>query len=224
MKKLLVWMLLAAILLTGCGTKKSPSTAEPAPPAPPEPVTQESQQTVKLLPKAFPMTLHFSSGAGGWQTELTLQRDGAFAGQFHDSDMGSIGEDYPRGTVYLCEFEGQFGDFQTVDDTTLSLTLEELTALTAEEDVWYEEGVRMIGATPYGLEGGTEFLLYLPDTPAALLTDRARSGWPLAGTETETLDCYVLHNTAADTAFFDWSYWFPEDESAEAPLPEKAEP
>jgi len=212
MKQLLA-LLIALLLLSaaGCGTKEPPKTD-------PTPEPREPEQAV--LPEDFPMTLHFSSGAGGWQTELTLQRDGAFAGQYHDSDMGSTGTDYPGGTVYLCEFEGRFGNFQTVDDTTLSLTLEELTALTKEDEIWTEDGVRFIGATPYGLKNGTDFLLYLPETPVSVLTDSGRSGWPLAETGSDTLNCYGLHNPALDATFFDWTYWFPEGEPA-ATAPEE---
>lgn len=216
MKKLLM-LLLAAVLLTaaGCGGKE-PAT-QPAPPAEPtqtEPLPAEPQ-AVESLPEAFPMTLHFSSGAGGWQTVLTLQRDGAFAGQYLDSDMGSTGDGYPNGTAYLCDFEGRFGDFRQLDDTTLALTLEELTVLTTETEPWIEGGVRYFPATPYGLEGGTDFLLYAPETAAKTLTMGGLSGWPLRGEPTDTLDCWGLHNAAANQTFFDWSYWFPEGEPEE---------
>lgn len=83
-KKMAV-LLFCTALLTGCGSKSEVS-----------------------LPDDFPMDLEFSSGVGGWGTSLTLERDGTFSGQFHDSDMGAIGEDYPNGTVYLCHFPDGF--------------------------------------------------------------------------------------------------------------------
>ena len=60
-KKMAV-LLFCMALLTGCGPKSEVS-----------------------LPDDFPMDLEFSSGVGGWGTSLTLERDGTFSGQFHDS-------------------------------------------------------------------------------------------------------------------------------------------
>ena len=36
---------------------------------------------------------------------LDIRPDGSFEGEYFDSDMGSTGEGYPNGTVYLCDFE-----------------------------------------------------------------------------------------------------------------------
>ena len=41
----------------------------------------------------------FSSGAGGWSTELKVADDGTFTGAYHDSEMELTGENYPNGTV-----------------------------------------------------------------------------------------------------------------------------
>ena len=53
---------------------------------------------------------YFSSGAGGWRTFLNIDADGRFDGAYSDSEMGSVGEDYPNGTYYLCEFIGKFSN------------------------------------------------------------------------------------------------------------------
>lgn len=63
-----------------------------------------------LLPEDMPQDFVFSSGAGGWQTSLTLNRDGSFTGTYSDSEMGDQRDDYPHGTVYICEFSGQFSN------------------------------------------------------------------------------------------------------------------
>ncbi len=57
----------------------------------------------------------FSSGAGGWSTLLDIRPDGSFEGEYFDSDMGSMGETYPNGTVYLCDFKGQFTEPEKID-------------------------------------------------------------------------------------------------------------
>ena len=94
-KKMAV-LLFCTALLTGCGSKSEVS-----------------------LPDDFPMDLEFSSGVGGWGTSLTLERDGTFSGQFHDSDMGAIGEDYPNGTVYLCHFPDGFRTLKKWTNTAI---------------------------------------------------------------------------------------------------------
>ena len=220
MKKLLVlWLAAALLTAAGCGRQEQPQP----PKTPPAEVTETIEtrpRSVESLPEAFPMRLHFSSGAGGWQTVLDLQRDGSFTGEYRDSDMGSTGTDFPNGTAYLCAFEGRFGDFRTVDGSILTLTLEELTALTTEEEVWYEEGVRYIGSAPYGLVEGAVFLLYPPETPVAGLEGNALSGWPLMEEDTDTLGCWGLSDPARQQTFFDWSHWFPEGEPEPTPSPE----
>lgn len=213
MRKLLILLMLTAWLLTAAGCGKQAPAQTPEPPA--EPTQTESvpadPAAMTLLPDAFPMKLHFSGGAGGWQTVLTLQRDGTFTGTFRDTDMGGIGEEHPNGTVYLCGFEGRFGNFQKLDETTHSLMLEDLVVLTQDGE-WIEDGILHIPASPYGLEDGTDFLLYGPETPWETLSDSALMGWPLSGEPTFTLDCWGLCNTAQQQTFYDWSYWFPEGE------------
>ncbi|MBQ3773592.1 MAG: hypothetical protein II833_04310, partial [Pseudobutyrivibrio sp.] len=39
----------------------------------------------------------FTSGAGGWEDDFDIEKDGSFHGNYHDSDMGDIGDDYPDG-------------------------------------------------------------------------------------------------------------------------------
>lgn len=69
----------------------------------------------------------FASGAGGWSTVLYINKDGSFYGNYHDSDMGSMGEGYPHGTIYYCDFTGRFSAPVQVNDYTYSMQIEELT-------------------------------------------------------------------------------------------------
>ena len=48
----------------------------------------------------------FCSGAGGWATDFTIDSDGHFSGEYHDSDMGVTGDGYENGTVYISVFDG----------------------------------------------------------------------------------------------------------------------
>ena len=81
-------LVLCTGLLAGCGEKSSGERIDGG------------------LADSLPIDLEFSSGAGAWGTGLTLAADGSFSGEYHDSDMGDSGDDYPDGTVYLCNFPG----------------------------------------------------------------------------------------------------------------------
>ena len=158
-----------------------------------------------VLPDDFPMDLEFSSGVGGWGTSLTLERDGTFSGQFHDSDMGAIGEDYPNGTVYLCHFSGRFSDIEKVDEYSYSMTLSELSHDDEGGEEWIEDGICYVPAAPYGMEDGETFVLYLPDTPTDGLDEDFLSWWPgcyAPEGAPETLETYGLLNAKMGYGFF----------------------
>lgn len=119
----------------------------------------------------FAGNYYFSSGAGGWGTEVTLNEDGTFTGDFHDSDMGDFGEGYPGGTVYTCKFTGNFSELTKVDDFTYTATIE---ALDYDKDVNTEEiidEIRYVKAEPYGFDNADVFEFYLPGKPIKELSE-----------------------------------------------------
>lgn len=151
----------------------------------------------------YPMSFCFSSGAGGWGTELYLNRDGSFTGTFHDSNMGENDESYPNGTVYICNFTGSFSPAERLDMYTYGVKLRELTLDRPEGEEWIRDGIRYISATPYGLEGGEDFLLYLPNTPVEMLSEEDLFWWPGRYYEDyTTLKGYGLYNLADGSGFF----------------------
>lgn len=152
-----------------------------------------------------PLEFSFSSGAGAWGTSLTLEEDGSFYGSYHDSDMGDSGQGYPNGTVYDCVFAGSFGNIRQVNGYTYSLDLEDLHCEKEDGTVWIENGIRYIASSPLGLEDGTQFYLYTPQTPVAGLPENFLSWWPARfslGVVPKTLSCYGLHNLKMDYGFF----------------------
>ena len=204
MKKLLVLLLALCLILAIVGCKK-----QPLPPEDPElPEIPENQEEVigpKLtLPIDAPMHFSFLSGAGAWSTELMLYPDGTFTGSFHDSNMGEMGDEYPYGTVYLCDFEGRFLVDGQKNDTTYVLSLVELKTKRPVDEEWIEEQIRYVAAEPYGLEDGKTFLFYTPDTPTADLTEFVLGWWPLRFEEQPPtrLSCFGIENVEAATAFF----------------------
>lgn len=158
------------------------------------------------LPISEPLELTYSSGAGAWQTSLTLSRDGSFEGSYYDADMGDRGENYPNGTVYLCNFSGKFTDITQVNDYTYSMTLEngELYVTAEGGEEWIEDGVRYILMRPSGLDWGTNFRFYTPDAPVSKLPVEFLDWWPGRFDETpsDNLSYYGLYNEDEGSGFF----------------------
>ena len=165
-----------------------------------------SKGQIDILPISEPLELTYSSGAGAWQTSLTLYSDGSFAGSYYDSDMGDRGENYPNGTIYLCNFSGDFSDITRVNDYTYSMTLEngELYVTTEGGEEWIEDGVRYIWMGPSGLDWGTNFHFYTPDAPVSKLPTEFLNWWPGRFDEepSENLLCYGLYNEDEGNGFF----------------------
>lgn len=114
---------------------------------------------------------YFSSGAGGWCTTLTVDVDGSFKGEYFDSDMGDIGEEYPNGVQYKCVFTGQFKDLTKVDELTYSTEIE---SISYENKMGTEEivdGIRYIYADAYGLDDPKTIYFYLEGTDVTKLSE-----------------------------------------------------
>lgn len=198
MKKILASALLVSMLLSfaGCGNAQEnvSSVSDPAVSVPSE--------TVSLGLDFLPQTFIYSSGAGGWGTEMTIEPDGTFTGQYHDSEMGSVGEEYPYGSYYICTFSGRFTDLSQLNEYSYSMKLTELEIVEAPGAEWIEDGIKYIAAEPYGLLGGNDFILYTPETPVAELPEIFLLWWPMRYEAPETLSAYGIFNPAEETGFF----------------------
>ncbi len=148
---------------------------------------------------------NFLSGVGGWSTEVVVSEDGSFTGHFHDTDMGDTGDDYPEGTLYECIFTGRFAVTGKIDPYTYELRL---VVLNLDGDIGAKrivDGVKVITAGAYGIEGGDAFMLYCPgrataDLPEAFLEWICMpNAWEKAP---GTLPFYGLYNVEAGTGFF----------------------
>ncbi len=145
-----------------------------------------------------PANYYFSSGAGGWWTELTIQPDGSFNGNYHDSDMGSDTENYPGGTCYVSTFTGNFTDFEKVDDYTWTMRLASLNYEEGPGSDWTDGQVHYVGTEAYGVAGGDRFYLYLPGHPVSTLPEDFMS-WArmyMGYEEPASLTIYGLYNEA----------------------------
>lgn len=224
---LLAAILLASLLLGSCQTSNvrntgpaylveehtgtSQETTVPETSAPTETTEATLSTTIPATEAAVSLPVGeggrffiFSSGVGGWRTELTLHEDGTFAGMHLDSEMGICAEDYPDGTVYVCDFFGAFSDITQLDEHTYKMTLLYLQTLDPDEEEWIQDGVRYVVSEPYGIVGGHDFILYLPETPLEGLSEDFMLWWPLRYDEESrnTLGCYGIENIAESCGFF----------------------
>lgn len=221
---------LCLCLLSGCGNqlgavavttgggedREAPPLEEPDDPEPGDAGRPEAVLEPEPAPEDFfetlPRTYMFCSGAGGWSTDLCLEADGSFTGQYHDADMGVTDpERFPQGTWYICNFSGQFTRPVKIDETTWSM---EIASLELEhpddESEEYADGRRYIYTSPYGLENAEEILIYLPDTPADSLSEdvlwAARGPYNWRATAEGTLGLTILYNVSQGHGFAEYYF------------------
>ncbi len=164
----------------------------------------------------IPMEFVFSSGAGAWETYIDISEDGSFVGQYTDADMGDTGEGYSNGTLYICNFSGQFSIPEATDNQyiysmkLLELNIEDADKIGTEEII---DEVLYVYTTPYGFDDADVFLIYLPGAPLSTMTEECRS-WIFLDESifTEVPDgYYVICNVGGQQGFTsqsDDSIWY----------------
>ncbi len=115
------------------------------------------------------MEWSFSSGAGGWSTDLQIRADGSFSGTYHDSEMGECADEYPDGTVYVCSFTGRMSLVKQVDEKTWKIRVDKLEKEETKEEI--NDGIRYVPSEPYGISEGDTMVLYSPGTPVSIFTE-----------------------------------------------------
>ncbi len=117
----------------------------------------------------------FMSGAGGWSEEFNIEKDGYFTGQYHDSEMGSIGEGYEGGTMYFSSYSGHFTDLIKINDYTYQMKLADITYDYPVESTEIKDDIRYIYTESYCLGGTDTFNIYLKGTPVSELSEEVYS-------------------------------------------------
>jgi hypothetical protein len=107
----------------------------------------------------------FCSGAGGWSTDFYIEKDGYFHGNYHDSDMGDIGEGYENGTMYSSVFTGHFSGLTKVDEYAYEMVMSDISYKNEVGTEEIADDIRYIYDEAYGLCGTKRFLVYFPGTP-----------------------------------------------------------
>ncbi len=145
----------------------------------------------------------FSSGAGGWSTLLRIAADGSFSGNFHDSEMGEIADDYPNGTVYVCAFTGQMSGLEQVDGHTWRVHVDSVTPEEAPGRETIDDGVRFVTNEPYGIAADDDMRIYLPGSPIEGFTEDMRMWAHLLGEadSAATTEDWFLYSPKNETGF-----------------------
>ena len=144
-----------------------------------ETTTEEAEEIPEDIGFSYGKLQHttfiFSSGAGAWETDLSIDADGNFSGMFHDSEMGDTGEGYPSGSIYFSEFSGRFGQLEKVDDYTYATTIESIEYVNEPGTEEIKDEMRYMYSEAYGLENAGRILFYLPGRPLDSFSEEERS-------------------------------------------------
>lgn len=181
MKSKILTMTLTVVLTataTGCGSASPEDNSIQYETI--EPIRAEETTTLETeVPEAADLTFSdlaerlfgFSSGAGGWSEEFTIEKDGFFTGNYHDSDMGDTGEGYADGTIYSSSYSGHFTELTKINDYTYKMKLADISYKEPAETEEIRDNVRYIYTEAYCLGGTDTFTIYLPGTPLSELTE-----------------------------------------------------
>ena len=162
--KIAVWLLISMMLFTGCNKNKEEENQEPIHVENQEPVNVEIQEK-NLWTELKNINFIFSSGAGGWQTEMSIAEDGTFQGVYYDGDLGVIGENYPNGTYYYCSFFGKFAKPVKQEEYSYSTAIESISFANTPGTEEIKDGMRYVYSEAIGLNDAKEILIYLPGMP-----------------------------------------------------------
>ena len=187
----------------------TPTQAAENTPTPTE-VPEEPPQDTALFEAMSCWDFSFSSGVGGWATELFVDPDGTFHGEYYDYDMGVTGPGYPNGSKYECKFRGTFGSYTEISPYIYRVNIDNIAYESTPGTETTKDDMHYIYTEPYGLRSSGDILVYLPgasmeDIPAGYLSwvdfshfSATKNGiWdkdypedlPMCGIYNETDDC-----------------------------------
>ncbi len=165
-----------------------------------------AEQEDALFMRLEGMEWSFSSGVGGWSTDMRILSDGSFSGEFHDSEMGEFADEYPYGTVYGCSFTGRLSVIEQVDKNTWKLRVDALSVDEGQAEEAIDDGIRFVFAEPYGISEGDEMALYQPGTPTAGFSDDMLMWAHLLGDDAPAeLESWFLYSESNDSGFVSYA-------------------
>ena len=177
-------------------------------------VTPPSDEDLKELLGKIVSYFTYNSGAGSWETTLSLNKDGTFTGSYQNYDYSFDEDDHGYTCIRCAEVHGKFTDVKKIDDYIYSAKLTGLTydtptgteKLVTEDDgsVWkyvYEEA--------YGIADGKTYYFYLN---GAAIYDLDEDFLDLANYyslfyDSDDLRVDVIYNEEESCVFIDSDYY-----------------
>jgi uncharacterized protein YecT (DUF1311 family) len=164
--------------------------------------TDELKNTELTFADLSKYKFEFSSGVGAWMEEFTIEKDGYFHGNYHDSDMGSIGEGYENGTVYASSYSGHFNELIKINDYTYKMKLADISYDNTTETEEIIDNTRYIYMESCCFGGNDTFMVYLPGTPLEQLSEEV-IGWTAMCNQSQTeLTMMVISNEANEYGIY----------------------
>ncbi len=177
--------------------------------------TEENADTEELtFADLAEYQFEFCSGAGGWATDFTIDSDGHFSGEYHDSDMGVTGDGYENGTVYISVFDGHFKDLTPVNDHCYRMTLADISYQENEfgrEEI--KDGTKYVYLDAYGLTGTDTFLVYMEGTPVSEISEEAYSWLSMANKSDTELTMVALVNEGQEEGIYSYKKLSPLEDA-----------
>ena len=149
-----------------------------------------------LLPFDNGLTFILNSGTGNWETTLVLDNEGGIYGDFHDLNMGEVGEGYENGTYYWNEFWGYSDNIEKVNDYSYKFILKDVATSQPGDVEELDDEDSMLFKTTYNIEGvvdESEYILYLPNTPVMELPEESLFWLKNIEADKDVIDCYILY-------------------------------
>ena len=163
---------------------------------------KEAEEYEKLATSHFPVTLRAYEPQTLSAVSFSVLEDGSFSGTYSANDYFEKGEGYPGGTIYSCNFAGEFANYEIINDYTIKMFCFNLKSTDKGELESIDEstGIRYLSAPPAGLENSeTGFTLYTPEAPISALPSEIMSKIPY-GTS-GNLGVYILMNNETKDVF-----------------------
>lgn len=163
----------------------------------------QSYTTYTRQENIFPREFWHMVGVGGWSTVMNVEKDGTFEGNYNWHRIAEEGEDWE---MYSCDFSGKFSEPKQVNGYTYSVQLEKLDIGSGWHGIESDEAsLTKVEGAAQGLEGGEEFLIYLPGAPVKELPEEFLF-WSMlmVGPDDTVLPSYGLYNVNTQIGWFDW--------------------